>query len=112
MSFVINLGNDRPLDPGTYPAVLKSVDEKDTQYGERLRWLFDVPEHGAEVAGFTSRSGSRQSNAYDWATTLNPNVAHQDRWGPKDVVGKECTLEVDVYQGNQGPKNKIVQVKP
>jgi hypothetical protein len=50
---------------------LQSIKQKETQYGERLIWLFYVPEEGAEVAGFTSLSSSRQTRAFLWATALN-----------------------------------------
>ena len=111
MSFTININHAKTLDPGSYPAVLASVEEKDTKYGERLLWLFRVPKHGVEIAGFTSRSGSTQANAYDWAKTLNPAIANKGSWGPDDVVGKGCTLVVGVYQSDKGSKNRILEVQ-
>jgi hypothetical protein len=112
MSFSIEVKSDKPLEPGTYSAELKSIEEKETQYGERLLWLFNVPEHGAEVAGFTSRSSSRWANAFLWATALNPNIVGQRSWGPEDVEGKKCTLGVGIYEGARGEKNKVLEVKP
>jgi hypothetical protein len=112
MSFRIEVKSDKPLEPGTYPAELRSIEEKETQYGERLLWLFDVPEHGAEVAGFTSLSSSRQANAFLWATALNPDIVSQRSWGPEDVEGRQCTLVVGIYEGAKGKKNKVLEVKP
>ncbi len=111
MSFKINVNHAKTIEPDEYHAVLESVEEKDTKYGERLMWLFRVPDHGVEVAGFTSRSGSTLSKPYRWAKALNPAVAGESSWGPDDVVGKECTVVVDVYQGDKGKKNRVSEVK-
>ena len=111
MSFKIDVTSDKPLEPGTYPAKLRSIEEKETQYGERLLWLFDVPVQDAEVAGFTSLSSSRQANAFLWGTSLNPDISSQRSWGPDDVVGRECTLVVGIYEGARGKKNKVLEVK-
>ena len=111
MTFRIEVKSDKPLEPGTYQAVLRSIEEKETQYGDRLLWLFDVPVQDAEVAGFTSLSSSRQANAFLWGTSLNPDISSQRSWGPDDVVGRECTLVVGIYEGARGKKNKVLEVK-
>jgi hypothetical protein len=112
MTFKMSVKNERLLEPGAYPAVLQSVEQKETQYGERLLWLFYVPEEGAEVAGFTSRSSSRQAHAFLWATALDPEIANKRTWGPTDVEGRKCTLVVGVSEGAKGMKNKVLEVKP
>ena len=71
MSFRISIKNEELLKPGSYSAVLQGLEQKETQYGERLIWPFYVPEEGAEVAGFTNLSSSRQAHAFLWATALN-----------------------------------------
>lgn len=109
----MNVRKDEPLKDGLYQAILKSIEEKQTKYGERLMWLFSVPEHGAEVAGFTSLSESTQAKAYLWATALNPEISTKESWGSEDVVGKKCTLVVEAYEDDKGRmKNKVIQVKP
>lgn len=113
MSFKMNVKSDEPLEPGVYSAVLRSVEEKDTKFGERLLWIFDLPERGgAEIAGFTSRSSSRRAFAFQRATALEPSIADQKSWGADDVVGRECTLVVGVYESAQGKKNKVIEVRP
>jgi hypothetical protein len=112
MSFRIEVKSDKPLEPGTYQAELRSVEEKETQYGERLFWLFDVAEHNAEVAGFTSLSSSSQAFATLWASALNPDISSQRSWGPDDVVGKDCILDLTIVEDQKGrKKNKILQVR-
>ena len=86
MSIQLKVRRDDPLEDGSYRAVLKSLQKKETTFGERLMWLFEVPEHNAEVAGFTSLSESTRANAYLWATTLNNDVRSKVSWGTEDVV--------------------------
>ena len=104
--------NDELLEPGAYPALLQSIEQKETQYGERLLWLFYVPEEGAEVAGFTSLSSSRQADAFLWATALNSEIADKHAWGTEDVEGRKCTLVVLIYPGTKVEKSKVLEVKP
>ena len=108
----MDVKRDKPLDDGSYRAILRSIDEKDTVYGERLMWLFWVEEHSAEVAGFTSLSPSTQANAYLWAVALNPAIASKKRWTSDEVIGRECILVVETVDSSKGKKNKIVKVKP
>lgn len=112
MSIRMDVRSDEPLEDGHYEAVLESLELKETKYGERLLWLFSVPEHRAEVAGFTSLSPSKQANAFLWATALNSEVASKTSWGSEDVVGQRCILVVEAYEGERGRKNKVVRVKP
>ena len=113
MTFSMSVRSDEPLEEGSYQAVLRSVEPKETVFGRRLMWLFEVPEHAAEVAGFTSLSESTQANAYQWAVALNGEVASMKGWGPDDVVGRRCTLVAEAYEDGKGrKKNKVVRVKP
>jgi hypothetical protein len=102
MSSRMNIKNEELLKPGSYSAVLQSIEQKETQYGERLLWLFYVPEEGAEVAGFTSLSSSRQAHAFLWATALNSEIADKHAWGTEDVEGRKCPLVVGIYEDAKG----------
>lgn len=112
MSVDMKVMRDEPLEDGTYKAVLTDIQKKETVFGSRLLWLFEVPEYGAEVAGFTSLSTSIMANAYLWATALNPTVASKTRWSTEDVVGQECLLVLEVTDSKNGKRNKVVKVKP
>jgi hypothetical protein len=108
----MNVRKDEPLD-GSYQAVVKSLEKKETKYGERLMWLFSVPEYNAEVAGFTSLSESVLANAYLWAKALLGEIDPEKGWSSEDVVGKRCTLVVEAYEDGSGrKKNRVVLVKP
>ncbi len=106
----MNIQNYKPLANGRYRFVLKSIEEKETIYGERLMWLFEELEHGATVVGFTSLSTSTKANAYKWATALNPEIQNQRIWTEEDVVSRECFITVEIVEGSKGPKNKIIEV--
>ncbi len=114
MSIRSKIKRDDPLHEGSYKAVLKSMEKKTTDFGERILWLFKVPEHnGAEVAGFTSLSGSTQATAFVWAATLNGGIRSQKDWDSDDVIGRECVLDLAVVEDQKGrEKDKILRVRP
>lgn len=111
----INQHINRPgvVEEGSYKARLKSVEEKDTVYGERLLWLFEELDSAIEIAAFTSRSESTMAKAYRWATALTPEISSKGSWSSTDVVDRECILEIDVIKDQAGnDKNRILEVKP
>jgi hypothetical protein len=113
MSIQLDACRDEPVEDGSFRAVLKSMGKKQTTFGERILWIFRVPEHNAEVAGFTSLSESTQTNAYIWATTLNEEIRSKSSWGSDNVVGKECVLDVTIVENSKGQqKNKTLRVRP
>ncbi len=113
MSISFTVRKDEPFEEGSYRAVLRSMEQKQTSFGERILWLFEVPELNAEVAGFTSLSHSTQAYAYLWATALSPEIREMKSWGPDDVIGKECILDVTIVEDAKGrEKNKILRVRP
>jgi len=113
MSIRLKVRRDDPLEDGSYRALLRSLEKKETTFGERLMWLFEATEHNAEVAGFTSLSESTMANAYLWATALNAEIRSKVSWGPEDVVGRECILDLTIVEDSKGrEKNKIMRVRP
>jgi hypothetical protein len=111
LSIQLNIRRDEPVEEGSYRAVLKSMEKKQTTFGERILWVFEIPEHQTEVAGFTSLSESTQANAYLWATALNEEIRSKQSWGSDDVVGKECILDLTIFEDQKGrEKNKISRV--
>jgi hypothetical protein len=109
----MNVRRDEPVEEGSYRAVLKSMEKKETTFGERIIWIFEIPEHHTEVAGFTSLSESTQANAYLWAAAINDEIRSKERWVSDDVVGRECILDLTIVKDQKGrEKNKILQVRP
>jgi hypothetical protein len=113
MAFEVKVPREEPLPKGPYPGVLQNVVLKDTRYGEKLMFEFGVPEYGAEVIGWAKPSSHPDSNCHRWSTTLNPEIKNKISWGPEDVEGRECLLELDVYTNSEGKKkNKVAGVLP
>ena len=105
--------NVESLEDGSYRALVESLEEKETRFGDRILWKYLVPEHNAEVVGFTSLSDSPQANVYLWATAINEEIRSMSSWGPEDVVGRECILDLTTVVDAEGrKKNKIVRVRP
>src|SRR5215203_7435846 len=93
---------DDLIEDGTYDAVLKSLEKNENHHGEYLHWRFTLPEHNAEVSGFSSTSASTQAKAYRWAVALNGEIASKVGWGPEDVVGRSCLVVIETYEDANG----------
>jgi hypothetical protein len=65
-------------------------------------WLFGLPEHNAQVAGFNSLSESTQAQAYLRATAFNLEKRSKKSWGSEAVVGRGCTLDLAIVEGSKG----------
>jgi len=104
---------DKVLEGGVYSAQLVNVEQKETTFGERLMWTFEIPSENTEVVGFTSKSPSTKAKAYQWATAIMGEIDPKIGWGSEDVIGGACTVMLDVAEDAQGvEKNKVVKVRP
>jgi hypothetical protein len=104
---------EKVLDDGAYDAKLVNVEQKETKFGDRLMWTFEVDGEDAEVVGFTSMSPSTKAKAYQWAAAIMGEIDPKLGWGPEDVIGGECVVVLEVVEDAQGTKkNKVVKVKP
>lgn len=108
---------EKVLEEETFEAVLDRIEEKTVTFAgeesERLMWVFKISsEDDVEVVGFTSMSPSTKAKAFTWATALEPEIANSKNWGPEDVVGKNCRVDVGLYKDSSGvEKNKVEKVK-
>ncbi len=113
MSFRMNVRVEKVLEDGAYDAKLVNVEQKETKFGDRLMWTFEVAGENTEVVGFTSTSYSTKANAYSWAKAIMGEIDPKLGWGPEDVIGGECIVLLEVAEDAQGlKKNKVVKVKP
>ena len=113
MSFRMEVREDKVLEGGVYSAQLVNVEQKETTFGERLMWTFEIPSENTEVVGFTSKSPSTKAKAYQWATAIMGQIDPRIGWGSEDVIGGACTVMLDVAEDAQGvEKNKVVKVRP
>ena len=100
-------------EEGEYEAVLVNLEEKDTKYGLRLMWTFELVKDSAEVVGFTSKSPSTRAKAYQWAKVIMGEIDPKKGWDAEDVIGGECVVVLKAGEDAQGVKrNKVVEVKP
>jgi hypothetical protein len=89
------------------------VEQKETKFGDRLMWIFQVDGEGTEVVGWTSMSPSTKAYAYQWATAVAGEIEPKLGWGPEDLIGGECVVVLEAAEDAQGAeKNKVVKVKP
>jgi hypothetical protein len=113
LSFRMNVKVEKVLEDGAYDAKLVNLEQKETKFGDRLMWTFEVSEESTEVVGFTSMSPSTKAKAYQWASALAGEIDPKLGWGPEDVIGGECVVVLEAVEDAQGiEKNKVVKVKP
>jgi hypothetical protein len=104
---------EKVLEDGAYDAILANVEQKETKFGDRLMWTFEVAGESTEVVGFTSMSPSTKAKAYQWATAIMGEIDPKLGWGPEDLIGGACVVVVEAAEDTQGTeKNKVVKVKP
>jgi hypothetical protein len=104
---------EKVLEDGAYEAALVNVEQKETKFGDRLMWTFEVAEENTEVVGFTSMSPSTKAKAYLWAAAIAGEIDSKLGWGPEDVIGGECIVVLEAAEDAQGTeKNRVVKVKP
>jgi hypothetical protein len=114
LSFRMDVKTEKILeDGGAYDAKVFNVEQKETKFGSRIMWTFDLPGENTQVVGFTSMSPSTKAKAYQWASAIMGEIDPKLGWGPEDLIGGECVVVVEVVEDAQGTKkNKVVKVKP
>jgi hypothetical protein len=113
VSFRMDVKVEKVLEDGAYDAKLTNVEQKETKFGDRLMWTFEVAEVNTEVVGFTSMSPNTKANAYQWAVAIAGEIGPKLGWGPEDLIGGECTVVLEAAEDAQGSaRNKVVKVKP
>ena len=112
MSFRMDVKVEKVLEEGAYEARLLNVERKETKFGDRLLWTFEVAGENTEVVGFTSMSPSTKAKAYQWAAAIAGEIDPKRGWGPEDLIGGECVVVLEAAEDAQGAeKNKVVKVK-
>jgi hypothetical protein len=113
LSFRMDVKVEKVLKDGAYDAKLINVEQKETKFGDRLMWTFEVDGENVEVVGFTSMSPSTKAKAYQWAAAIMGEIDPKLGWGPEDVIGGECVVVLEAVEDDQGTKkNRVVKIKP
>src|SRR5215208_3178567 len=104
---------EKVLEDGAYNAKLVNLEQKETKFGDRLMWTFEIAQESTEVVGFTSMSPSTKAKAYQWASAIMGEIDPKLGWGPEELIGGECLVVLEVAEDAQGTeRNKVVKVKP
>jgi hypothetical protein len=112
LGFRMDVKVEKVFEDGTYDAKLVNVEQKETKFGDRLMWTFEVNGENTEVVGFTSMSPSTKAKAYQWASAIAGEIDPKLGWGPEDLIGGECVVVLEAAEDAQGTeKNKVVKVK-
>ena len=113
MSFRMDVKVEKVLEDGAYDAKLVNGAQKQTKFGDRFMWTFEVEGENTEVVGFTSMSPSTKAKAYQWASAIAGEIDPKLGWGPEDPISGECVVVLEAAEDAQGTeKNKVVKVKP
>ena len=113
MSFRMDVKVEKVLEDGAYDAKLLNVEQKETKFGDRLMWTFEVAGENTEVVGFTSMSPSTKAKAYQWALAIAGEIDPKLGWGSEDLIGGKCEVVLEAAEDAQGTeRNKVVRVKP
>ena len=114
MTWKMEIRKDDPAPPGWHEAECRKVEDVDTTFGVRLRWMFWLPKTGIEVSGWTSMSPSTRARAYQWAEVLNGGpIDPKTGWGPETVEDKRCMAKVEEYTNSKGKlRTKVTEIKP
>ena len=105
----------RFLPPGTYPAVVQSVEEKDGQTAPFFEWRF-VAENGASSKLVTSTSPKAAWRMQEVLTGLGVDATGRMKLNLpalKRLIGRPATIEVVAREGNDGKSySEILHVLP
>ena|SRR5215210_7561547 len=114
MSWKMDVRKDEPAPPGWHEGECLKVEDVDTSFGMRLRWIFWLRKIGAEVSGWTSMSPSTKARAYQWAEILNGEpISPEEGWGPETVEEKRCWVKVENYRDSKGQtRAKVTEIAP
>jgi hypothetical protein len=113
LSFRMGVKVEKVLEDGAYDAKLLNVEQKETKFGARLMWTFQVDGENTQVIGLTSMSPSTRAKAYEWALAIAGEIDTQLGWGPEDLIGGECVVLLEAAEDAQGTKkNRVTKVTP
>lgn len=108
----INVKSTQVLEDGSYPATLVNIEEKETTYGERLMWSFEIDYEGQTLGkeGWTSKSDSEMGNLVKWAKAILGDVGSD--FDTDDLLGKPCTVVIETYEDkDSNERDKVKNVK-
>lgn len=100
------------METGRYKAKVKAITPETGQYGEQLKWQFEVieePYAGQTLSGWTNLSMNTTGKLVLWGcAALNETPSDDTEFDTDDLVGKTVELTVIEKTGKDGKVyNKI-----
>jgi len=103
-----------PVEPGVYPATIKSVERRVAEEDDDRPWLLWTVtlEDGREVSGGSSFSLAAGSKPYAWVSAVlgRALMGGGRTIHPMDLEGKPCLVHVDLKE--DGLSSKVVAILP
>lgn len=106
------------LPTGEYPVRIAEIKLETGQFGDQLRFRFDVMAPGFEdrnLTGWASATFSNKSKLYQWTKAAFGGVEIPREWtfDSDKLIGRECIAVVLVRTADDGSEfNKIDALKP
>jgi|GEM_PF-6771787 len=103
-----------PQPAGRYPARILQLSETSSDYGEGLRWEFEIEsEDGVQsIWGFTSVKSGRGSKMVRWLRQLGIDVTPGTRVDLSHLRGMPVEIELTIYLNDDGEeRNRVVDVR-
>jgi hypothetical protein len=103
---------------GEYPAKIQKVEEVSGQFGDQLKFTFELPpnEEGEKrtLLGWASAKFNPLSKLYGWTESAlgGAPIDRGYNFNSDDIIGKPVTLVVIVKMSEKGEVNKIQSVLP
>jgi hypothetical protein len=106
------------LPTGEYLASVSEIEQEDGQFGQQLKFVFEVGSgdfEGVTLWGWTSMKFSNKSKLYKWTKAAfgGADVPQEYTFDSDDLLGRKVVLTVVVNTKDDGSEfNRVDAVKP
>ena len=105
------------LPVGEYPAKIADIKLEDGQFGQQVKFTFEIPngeEEPRTMWGWSSAKFTPASKLYAWtqAALGGGPIDRGYNFNSDDLIGKKVTLIVVVKEGDKGEFNRIDTIRP
>lgn len=116
MSIKITQVHYQPLPTGEYKAEIINIEITEGQYGEQLKFTFNLHDQkeNRTLIGWASAKFSSKSKLYAWtkAALGGNDIPPSMGFDSDNLIGRNVILVVTEKQGDNGIINKIEALKP
>jgi len=117
MGYEFELQTYIPLDEGNYPAEIARIELETGQFGQQLKFSFDLlGEHeGRTLLGWASAKFSSKSKLYAWTRAALGGQPMEPGYllNTDDLIGRKVNLTVERESREDGSEyNKVSRIRP